>query len=77
MDLEQHLCGSAGQFSIEVDHRLLDDVRSRPLDRGIQGHSLACLPVSEARARQLREVAPTTEQGRRVALDRCPFYDAL
>ena len=77
MDLEQHLRGSPAKLSIEVDHCLFDDVGSRTLDRGIQGHSLTRLPVSEARARQLREVTPTTEQRRRVALDRCPLHHAL
>ena len=68
MDLQQHpgLQIRIAQRAIHPQHRELDDVRSRTLNRRIERSALGVFPGHPVRAGQLRQVATATVEGLRV-----------
>jgi hypothetical protein len=58
--LEQHLApeGAGSQRVVDADHRDLDQVRRRTLDRGVGGDAFAKRADVEVPIAKLRDVAP-------------------
>ena len=65
MDLEQHPAAHTGVVErlFDIQHGHFDDVGRRALDRCVQRHPLGHLPTLPIVAHQIRQVAPTTEDG--------------
>ena len=69
MDLEQHPTREPRlrQPRLDVEHRDLDDVGRRPLDRGVERHALRHLATLPVGGPQVGQVAAPAEQRLRVA----------
>src|SRR5947207_11103876 len=65
MDLEQETRpGSPGECTMHAQHRELDEVRGRALDRRVDGGALRERALGAVAAPELRQVAAAAEQRR-------------
>ena len=65
------------ELSTHLEHRDLDDVRSRPLDRGVEGDPLGDLAPLTVVAREIRQVTPAPEDRLGVARRTRSFDDLV
>src|ERR1043165_5396387 len=79
MNLEQHFSPEPTfpQRRMDADHRHLDEIRRRTLDRRVGGRSFAECADVEVSVPQLRNVPPPTEDGLHVSMLACEVHHGV